>query len=90
MWTKILDREFDWLQKQLHYNSKYFHHQKVSSLKKDDYIQGLTRLHKILMCSKPDLEISQCAAQVWGLGQSPPEIFRFFRAPYTILAITKY
>ena len=44
-------------------------------------------LHKMLMCSEPDLEISQCAAQIWGLGQSPQEIFR---APYAILAISKY
>ena len=34
-------------------------------------------LHKMLMCIEPDLEISQCASQIWGLGRSPPEIFRF-------------
>ena len=28
-------------------------------------------LQKILMCSEPNLEISQCAAQIWGLGQTP-------------------
>ena len=47
-------------------------------------------LHKMLMCSEPGMEISQCEAQIWGLGRSPPEIFRFFRAPYAILAISQY
>ena len=57
-------------------------------------------LQKMVMCSKPDLEKSQCAAQIWGLGakpqagtrapgkglgrRSPPEIFRHFRGPQAI------
>ena len=28
-------------------------------------------LQKMLMCSEPELEMSQCAAQIWGLGRSP-------------------
>ena len=28
-------------------------------------------LQKMLMCSEPDLEISQCAAQIWALGSNP-------------------
>ena len=47
-------------------------------------------LYKMLMCSEPDLEISQCEAQIWGLGRSPSEIFRYFRAPYAILTKSKY
>ena len=47
-------------------------------------------LPKMFMCSKPDQEISQCAAQIWGLGRILLEIFRYFRAPYAIIAISKY
>ena len=57
-------------------------------------------LQKMLMCSEPDLEISQCAAEIWGLGAhpqarsgavrgaKPPETLTYFMVPYAILAIT--
>ena len=34
-------------------------------------------LHKMLMCSKPDLEILQYAAQIWGWGEVPWKIWSF-------------
>ena len=33
-----------------------------------------TWLQKMLMCSEPELEMLQCAAQIWGLGPQSPNL----------------